>query len=51
MAQGRRQGLGGAGSSDLGRGGSRGSREPMLVTIEVQTLDALVDVGGTNRTR
>lgn len=35
----------------IGRGGSRGSRRPVLVTIEVQTLGRLSDPGGTDRIR
>ena len=48
---GERQGLERAGSRDLGRGGNRGSRRQELVTIEVQVIATLLDLGGANRTR
>jgi hypothetical protein len=35
----------------IGRGGSRGSGRPVLVTIEVQTLGTLSAPGGTDRIR
>ena len=40
-----------AGSRDLGRGGNRGSRRQELVTIGVQTMAPLLDLGGANRIR
>jgi hypothetical protein len=39
------------GSRDLGRGGNRGSRRQGFVTIEVQGIAPLLDLGGANRTR
>jgi hypothetical protein len=39
------------GSRDLGRGGNRGSRRQELVTIEVQVIATLLDLGGANRGR
>jgi hypothetical protein len=49
--EGERPGLEPTGSSDRGRGGSRGSRRGRLVTSEVQALAALLDPGGANRAR
>ena len=51
MSEGRVRVLNESGSRDLGRGGNRGSRRQELVTIEVQALAPLLDLGGTNRTR
>ena len=39
------------GSRDLGRGGNRGSRRQEFVTIEVQVIAPLLDLGGANRTQ
>jgi hypothetical protein len=34
---------------NLGRGGNRGSRSQELVRLQVQVLDALLDLGGANK--
>jgi hypothetical protein len=49
MSEGRVRVL--VGSRNLGRGGNRESRREEVVTIEVQVIAPLLDLGGANRSR